>query len=62
MAAAALGIVAVAVLAGYFPAGRATTIDPVCALRLGVAGRTTSHQGHTLAGPATTSYDSPPAR
>jgi ABC-type antimicrobial peptide transport system permease subunit len=33
MAAAALGIVAVAALAGYFPARRATTIDPVRALR-----------------------------
>ena len=33
MAAAALGIAAVAALAGYFPARRATTIDPVRALR-----------------------------
>ena len=33
MAAAALGIVAVAALSGYFPARRATTIDPVRALR-----------------------------
>ena len=33
MAAAALGIVAVAALSGYLPARRATTIDPVRALR-----------------------------
>jgi predicted permease len=33
MAAAALGIVAVAALSGYFPARRATRIDPVRALR-----------------------------
>ena len=33
MAAAALGIVAVAALAGYFPARRATAIDLVTALR-----------------------------
>ena len=33
LSAAALGIVAVAVLSGYFPAGRATSIDPVRALR-----------------------------
>jgi ABC-type antimicrobial peptide transport system permease subunit len=32
MAAAALGIAAVAALSGYFPARRATTIDPVRAL------------------------------
>jgi ABC-type antimicrobial peptide transport system permease subunit len=32
MAAATLGIVAVASLSGYFPARRATTIDPVRAL------------------------------
>jgi ABC-type antimicrobial peptide transport system permease subunit len=32
MAAATLGIVTVAVLSGYFPARRATTIDPVRAL------------------------------
>jgi len=32
MAAAALGIVAVAALSSYFPARRATTIDPVRAL------------------------------
>jgi ABC-type antimicrobial peptide transport system permease subunit len=33
MAAAALGIGAVSALSGYFPARRATTIDPVRALR-----------------------------
>jgi len=33
MAAAALGIVMVAALSGYFPARRATRIDPVRALR-----------------------------
>jgi ABC-type antimicrobial peptide transport system permease subunit len=32
MTAATLGIVAVASLSGYFPARRATTIDPVRAL------------------------------